>query len=273
MTEFESLMDVGTILLKEGEQGLDGRLEVGVAARMLKEAGARFAAASAIDPSSLATIDAWGITCLVHGKLKLLLSEKLRDMLLETRAQGSQKDSNGQSNLSTVEGVIPKVCEECEKLLVEAGRKFGMAVSMDQRDDLALFNWGLALLYRARLIAADDLEDAAQDADKIYSAAIDKFKATSKFSKEYAGAAFLSWGLALRDQCWLHRSMATEERIKLLEQARWVSEQALQAYPNSMEAKCTVEACSEELEQLQNNSNAGKRGLKKGRSQSRSDWK
>eukprot|EP00250_Pteridium_aquilinum_P014308 c21907_g1_i1 orf=442-1833(-) len=269
--DFEGLMDMGTVLLKEGEQGLDGRLEVGIAARMLKEAAARFAAASAIHPSSLVAIDAWGTTLLVHGKLKLLLSEKLRDMLLDARVQSPRKDSNAQSRLATLEGLIPNVCEECEKLLVEAGRKFGKGVSMDKRDGHALYNWGLALFFRARLIAADGLEDVAKDADKIYLTAIDKFEATSKISKEYSGAAFLNWSLALRDRCWL-RSMASKERIGFLEQAKWASEQALLAYPDSVEAKLAVLACIEDLKQLQSCNIAGQRPPEKGNSQRWSGW-
>ncbi|MCO5605872.1 hypothetical protein L7F22_060056 [Adiantum nelumboides] len=154
--EFEVLMNVGNALLTEGEQGLDGRLEVGVASRMLKEAAVRFAAASAISPSSVAAANALGTTLLVHGKLKLTLSEKLRDMLLETRAPRQKRDS--EETATTLENMIPKVCEECEKLLIEAGRNFGKAVSLDKSNDFALHSWGIALFHRARLIATDGLE-------------------------------------------------------------------------------------------------------------------
>lgn len=249
--EFERLMDVGAALLKEGEQGLDGRLEVGVAERMLKEAAALFASAIAIDQLSLAAIDAWGNTLLVHGKLKLLLSEQLRDMLLEARAQLPRKNSKVLARVATIERAIPKICEECEELLVEAGRKYHMALSMDKMDDFALYNWGLALFYRAQLIAAEGQEDAAEDADKIYLAAIDKFEATLALKKNYARGALFHRGLALRDRSWLH-PMGSSERIRLTEQARRALEDTLQAYPNFVEAKLAVAACIEELEQLQN---------------------
>ncbi|KAI5069753.1 hypothetical protein GOP47_0016054 [Adiantum capillus-veneris] len=246
--EFEELMDVGTVLLTEGEQGLDGRLEVGVASRMLKEAAVRFAAASAINPSSVAAVNAWGTTLLAHGKLKLILSEKLRDMLLEAGSPRKKLDPEG--TVINLEDMIPKVCEECEKLLMEAGRKFGKAVSLDKSNDFALYNWGQALFYRARLIAADGLEDAVKDADKIYLTAIDKFKATLQLAKDYSGAAYFSWGLALRDRYWLH-GLASKPDVQLLEQAKWASEQAVRAYPDGLEAKLVVQACMEELAQVQ----------------------
>lgn len=246
--EFEAFMDMGMVLLKEGEQGLDGRLEVGVAARMLKEAAARFAAASAVNPSSVAAVDACGTTLLAHGKLKLLLNEKLRDTLLEARTP--RKKFDAETTLASLEDMIPKLCEECEKLLVEAGRKFGKTVSMDKSNASALYNWGLALFYRARLITADGLEDAIEDADKIYMTAIDKFKSTIEISKEYSGAAYLSWGLALRDRYWL-RGLASNKDIRLLEQAKWACEQALQVNPYGLEAKLVVRACKEELAQFQ----------------------
>lgn len=47
------------------------------------------------------------------------------------------------------------VGEECEQLLVEAGRKYRLALSMDRTDMRALYNWGLALCYRGQLIAEE----------------------------------------------------------------------------------------------------------------------
>lgn len=45
------------------------------------------------------------------------------------------------------------VCEECEELLVEAGRKCRLALSIDANDVRALYNWSLALSFRGQLIA------------------------------------------------------------------------------------------------------------------------
>ncbi|KAH7405416.1 hypothetical protein KP509_15G069300 [Ceratopteris richardii] len=243
--DFGQLMYVGSVLLKEGEQGLDGRLDVGVADCMLKEAAVRFAAALAMDPSHVTATESWGTALLVHGKLKLLLSEKLRDMLMEAR--GSKKKIDSQRALPTLEEMIPNICEQCEILLVEAGRKFARAVSINKGNGSAMCNWGLALFYRARLIAADGLEDPVKRADKLYLTAIEKFKAAIQLSDDYAGAAYLGWGLAARDQYWLHRSSGKEDN-KLLEQAKWASEQAVQAYPYRFEATLALQACIEELE-------------------------
>ena len=52
-----------------------------------------------------------------------------------------------------VGSVLVDVCEECEELLVKAGRKYRSALSIDGNDMRALYNWGLALSFRAQLIA------------------------------------------------------------------------------------------------------------------------
>lgn len=57
--------------------------------------------------------------------------------------------------LQALEATLQEVCEECEDLLVEAGRKYRLALSMDRSDMRALYNWGLALCYRGQLIAEE----------------------------------------------------------------------------------------------------------------------
>ncbi|CAL5344962.1 unnamed protein product [Camellia sinensis] len=69
-------------------------------------------------------------------------------------------------------------------LLVEAGRKYRLALSIDGNDTRALYNWGLALSFRAQLIA-DIGPEAAVDADKIFLAASDKFDAMVSKSNVY----------------------------------------------------------------------------------------
>lgn len=57
-----------------------------------------------------------------------------------------------------LEHALQKVCEECEELLVEAGRKFRLALSLDKMDMRALYNWGLALCHRAQLISEEGMK-------------------------------------------------------------------------------------------------------------------
>jgi hypothetical protein len=57
-----------------------------------------------------------------------------------------------------LEHALQKVCEECEELLVEAGRKFRLALSLDRMDMRALYNWGLALCHRAQLISEEGMK-------------------------------------------------------------------------------------------------------------------
>jgi hypothetical protein len=58
-------------------------------------------------------------------------------------------------DMQGLEQTVQEVCEECEELLVEAGRKFRLALSLDRTDMRALYNWGLALCHRAQLISEE----------------------------------------------------------------------------------------------------------------------
>ncbi|GMP74703.1 hypothetical protein CsSME_00032048 [Camellia sinensis var. sinensis] len=80
--------------------------------------------------------------------------------------------------------LIQKRGKVLKGLLVEAGRKYRLALSIDGNDTRALYNWGLALSFRAQLIA-DIGPEAAVDADKIFLAASDKFDAMVSKSNVY----------------------------------------------------------------------------------------
>jgi hypothetical protein len=172
---FERLMSVGCALLTEGEQGLDGGLEVGIAERMLKEASFIFASASSIDSSNPKPISALGNTLLTRGKLKLLLMEELREIIADSNANTGRYVKSRRANPNrknqrvnvdddvyqkgidgSIRNMIPKVCDDCEGLLVEAGRKYHALLLMNKRDEHAMFCWGQALFFRGRLVGAHD---------------------------------------------------------------------------------------------------------------------
>lgn len=52
-----------------------------------------------------------------------------------------------------IASVVIDVLEECEELLIEVGRKYRSALSIDGNDVRALYNLGLALSLHAQLIA------------------------------------------------------------------------------------------------------------------------
>jgi hypothetical protein len=89
--QFQKLLDVVDTLLNEGREGLEGRIEVGVAERMLYEAADMCAKALTIRPSSLQAIGLWGNTLLLHGELKLRLSQNLRSMVPEPLSQALRR--------------------------------------------------------------------------------------------------------------------------------------------------------------------------------------
>ncbi|XP_039135205.1 uncharacterized protein LOC120272445 isoform X3 [Dioscorea cayenensis subsp. rotundata] len=92
-----------------------------------------------------------------------------------------------------IASVVIDVLEECEELLIEVGRKYRSALSIDGNDVRALYNLGLALSLHAQLIADIGLE-AAFDADK---EAIAKFDAMVSRSNAYAPDALFRWAIAL----------------------------------------------------------------------------
>ncbi|KAL2643442.1 hypothetical protein R1flu_011029 [Riccia fluitans] len=252
LEKFDRLLDEGEALLEEGMQGLEGRIEVGVAERMLYEAANLFEGAADIDPSSVIAIGFWGNTLLVHGELKLRLSQQLRSMLPPPSSYSVMKSRGGRDRddqRESMELTLQNVCEECEELLVDAGRKYRMALSLDRTDMRALYNWGLALCYRGQLIADEGGERAIQDADKVYLAAIDKFEAMLGISQEYAAGALYNWGLAMRDRARL-RPMGDSDRVKLLLQAKELFQDSVRLDPNNGQARGAVTAAVTELQEL-----------------------
>ncbi|KAI9198961.1 hypothetical protein LWI28_025102 [Acer negundo] len=85
-----------------------------------------------------------------------------------------------------------------------AGRKYRFVLSIDGNDVRALYNWGLALSFRAQLIA-DIGPEAAFDADKVFLAAVDKFDSV------YAPDALFRWGAVLQQRSRLRPSKQLRE--------------------------------------------------------------
>nr|XP_043623097.1 uncharacterized protein LOC122594859 isoform X2 [Erigeron canadensis] len=189
-------------------------------------------------PMSLLAVGQLGNTYLLHGELKLKLSRKLRALL-------AQSDSNERlhdevSNREQFVDYLVNVCEECEELLVNAGRKYRLALSIDADDMRALYNWGLALSFRAQLIA-DIGPEAAFDADKVYLAAIDKFDAMMSKSNAHTPDALFRWGVALQQRSRL-RTRNFREKVKLLSQAKRLYEDALLMDSNNLQPSNKVES-------------------------------
>lgn len=111
--------------------------------------------AIAMKPASLLAVGQLGNTYLLHGELKLRISRELRTLLYRSSPSVGKWDRlrNQMGSKDDITSALINVCDECEELLVEAGRKYRMALSIDGNDVRALYNWGLALSFRAQLIA------------------------------------------------------------------------------------------------------------------------
>ncbi|CAM8996284.1 unnamed protein product [Rhodiola kirilowii] len=240
-------------LLKQARDCLkDGDAE-DVADDMLYRSSALLIRALDMKPMSLLAVGLLGNTYLLHGELKLKVSRQLRARLRKNSS--SRRDWQGR-DLDSLDGqvlskdklatLLVNTCEECEHLLVEAGRKYRMALSIDGNDVRALYNWGLALSFRAQLIA-DIGPEAAPDADKVFMAAIDKFDAMMSKGSIYAPDALYRWGAALQQRSRL-RPGTSKEKVKLLQQAKQLYEDALDMDSSNTQAREALLRCSSELD-------------------------
>ncbi|GMH05438.1 hypothetical protein Nepgr_007278 [Nepenthes gracilis] len=249
---FNRYLTESNSLLKQAKERLkasDGKIH---AEKMLLECSKLLSKAIAMKPMSLLAMGQLGNTYLLHGELKLSVSRELRSLLSRGYKLSSGKETDelislGEPlpNRDRIATLLINVCEECEGLLVEAGRRYRMALSIDGNDVRALYNWGLALSFRAQLIA-DIGPDAALDADKLFLAAIDKFDAMMSRSNIHAPDALFRWGAVLQQRSRL-RPSTSKDRMKLLQQAKRLYEDAIEMGSDNLQVQEALSLCLFEL--------------------------
>ncbi|XP_047164581.1 uncharacterized protein LOC124834035 [Vigna umbellata] len=249
---FDRYLDEATDLLKQAKEFIKVRQDEEQAEIMLYRSANILSKAVGLKPMSLLAVGQLGNTYLLHGELKLKITRELRSLLSGSIQPSSGKHSRilkGLRNKITSEEDIASflidVCEECEELLVQAGRKYRLALSIDANDVRALYNWGLALSFRGQLIA-DIGPGAAFEAERVFLAAIDKFDAMLLKGNVYAPDALFRWGVALQQRSRL-RPGSSKEKVKLLQQAKRLYEDALHMDTNNMQVKDALSSCVTEL--------------------------
>ena len=158
---FDRYLTEANDLLQRAKEFLRSRHDEERAEIILYRSANLLSKAIALKPMSLLAVGQLGNTYLLHGELKLKITRALRRTLLSghgplpiERQYGVLKQLDDQiTSKDEIASVLVNVCEECEELLVEAGRKYRLALSIDGNDVRALYNWGLALSFRAQLIA------------------------------------------------------------------------------------------------------------------------
>ncbi|XP_064948716.1 uncharacterized protein LOC135598591 [Musa acuminata AAA Group] len=251
--EFNQNVKEASELQRRARVYMKSQTDEAAADALLYRSAMLLSTAVALKPMSLLAIGQLGNTYLLHGELKLKISRELRVLLSKSDAILKQKlcslrlkklDIHNMSR-ENVAAVLIDICEECEEFLVEAGRKYRMALTIDRSDVRALYNWGLALSYRAQLIA-DIGPEAAADADKVYMAAIDKFDAITSRSNIYAPDALYRWGIVLQQRSNLRRNNKGE-KLKLLQQAKSLFEDVLYVESDNRLAREALSSCLLEL--------------------------
>ncbi|CAL9015443.1 unnamed protein product [Prunus brigantina] len=235
-------------LLKQAKELIRVKHNEERAENILYRAAKLLSKAISMKPMSLLAVGQLGNTCLLHGELKLRISRELRTQLARSDPLSAEKWIRMHDKISSkdeIASVLINVCEECEELLVEAGKRYRMALSIDANDVRALYNWGLALTFRAQLIA-DIGPEAAFDADELFLAAIDKFDAMMSKGNVYAPDALFRWGVALQQRSRLRPSNG-KEKVKLLQQAKRLYEDALHMDSNNVQVREALSLCTSEL--------------------------
>lgn len=245
--EFSRSLAEANVLLKEAKECLVLQGDDEVAEKFLCKSAELLLQALNIRPMSLLAVGQLGNTYLLHGELKLRLSRQLRALLAGNEGSVDKWDMAEDlvSRNDKISSILANVCEECEELLINAGRKYRLALSIDGNDMRAMYNWGLALFFRAQLLA-DVGPGAARDADEVFLAAIDKFDAMMSKSNIHAPDALFRWGAALQQRSRL-RPRKSKEKVKLLQQARRLYEDALDFDSENVQVREALYSCVSEL--------------------------
>lgn len=248
---FDRCLTEANDLLKQAKEYIRSRRDEERAEIVLYRSAKLLSKAIAMKPMSLLAVGQLGNTYLLHGELKLKISRELRTFLsgvplsIEKRSRVLKGLDDRITSKDDIASILIDVCEECEELLVEAGRKYRLALSIDGNDVRALYNWGLALSFRAQLIA-DIGPEAAFDADKVFLAAIDKFDAMMSKGNINAPDALFRWGVALQQRSRL-RPSNSKEKMKLLQQAKRLYEDALHMDSKNLHVREALSSCISEL--------------------------
>ncbi|KAL9440583.1 hypothetical protein AB3S75_019282 [Citrus x aurantiifolia] len=156
-------------------------------------------------------------------------SRKLRRLLLEgdvISVEEQKRILKGLDyqfvNKDKIASLLVDACEECEELLVQAGRKYRLALSIDGNDETAF------------------------DADKIFSAAINNFDAMMLKGNIYAPESLFGWAVALQQRSRL-RPRNSKEKVKLLQQARRLYQDALHMNSDNLQVREALSSCMSEL--------------------------
>ncbi|XP_062096667.1 uncharacterized protein LOC133802385 [Humulus lupulus] len=249
---FDRYLSEANDLLRQAKEFMRDSPEMELADIVLYKSAELLSKAIAMKPMSLLAVGLLGNTYLLHGELKLRVSREFRTLLSRSNPSSVGKWGSIRNQTGSKDGIasaLIDVCEECEKLLVEAGRKYRLALSIDGNDVRALYNWGLALTFRAQLIA-DIGPEASFDADKVFLAAIDKFDAMISKGNVYAPDALFKWGTVLQQRSRL-RPSSSKEKMKLLQQAKRLYEDALDMNSNNLQVREALSTCISELSSRQ----------------------
>ncbi|CAD6338156.1 unnamed protein product [Miscanthus lutarioriparius] len=146
--EFSRNIKEAAEILRKARESMMAMADEETADALLYKSARLLSTAVALRPTSLVAVGQLGNTYLLHGELKLKISRDLRTLLANSgaflngreRVSRSRKVDRRILSRESISSALVDVCEECESLLVEAGRSYRMALSIDSGDVKALYN-------------------------------------------------------------------------------------------------------------------------------------
>lgn len=156
--QFNKYLTEANFLVKEAKDCLRRQASDKHAENAFYESAILLSKAIDLRPMSLLAVGQLGNTYLLHGELKLRISRDLRALVTDVvsvnkRTKICDALDDAVPREDKITSYLVNVCEECEELLIKAGRQYRLALSIDGNDVKALYNWGIALSLRGQLIA------------------------------------------------------------------------------------------------------------------------
>ncbi|KAJ1260896.1 hypothetical protein BS78_10G267300 [Paspalum vaginatum] len=133
--EFTRNVKEAAEILRKARESMTAMADEETADALLYKSARLLSTAVALRPASLVAVGHLGNTYLLHGELKLKISRELRTLLANSgaflngreRVPLSRKVDRRILSRESISSALVDVCEECESLLVEAGRSYRTA--------------------------------------------------------------------------------------------------------------------------------------------------
>lgn len=157
--EYQGLIEDGRALYKEALKVLEGKLEIGIAENLFQQSIEILERAVSRSPGmrEIEAMEECGNALFGFGEMKLRSVQDFGSLLWGSGRQALDiREWPEGGNEENLEIFIGELAQDCEDLLVQAGRMYRSVLSVQPGHGKALLNWGLALSFRAELLLEEE---------------------------------------------------------------------------------------------------------------------